>query len=114
VNRSTINARGLVLDQTGSHELFQVVRDISSEIIAARAQFADAELLIANAVKHERLNRRDISAATRPAPEVNEWKIPTKSKHGSRRRRRLVSREYVNLSEDEHRSNSNRCTHGCL
>jgi hypothetical protein len=48
----------------------------SAQVIAARAQFADAKLLVTDAVKHQRLSRRDIPAASTLELVFDNFKQP--------------------------------------
>src|SRR5438105_895730 len=67
-HRTTINPRTLMVEKAHLNQLLQIVGDIGSEIIAARAQFAGGKFLVADVVQQQRLYRVDVGAA--PAVEL--------------------------------------------
>src|SRR5436189_4085876 len=62
-DRAAISARTPVIEEAELDELLQVVGDVGAEIVAARAQLARGQLLVANVVEQERLHRVDVGAA---------------------------------------------------
>src|SRR6516165_8293092 len=63
-DRTTINARALMIEEAELDQLLQVVGDVGAEIVAARAQFARGQLLVADIVQEQSLHRIDVGAAT--------------------------------------------------
>src|ERR1700726_2569603 len=62
-HRATIDARALMIEEAELDELLQIVGDVGAEVIAARAQFARGQLLVANIIEQQSLHRIDIGAA---------------------------------------------------
>src|SRR6201993_5288752 len=62
-DRAAINARALMIEEPELDELLQIVEDVGAEIVAARAQLARGQLLVADVVEQERLHRVDVGAA---------------------------------------------------
>src|SRR5262245_13316066 len=62
-DRPAIDARALVVEEAHLDELLQIVGDVGAAVVAARAQLARGELLVADVVQEQRLNRIDVSAA---------------------------------------------------
>src|SRR5262245_39523024 len=62
-DRAAINARALVVEEAELDELLQVVGDVGAEVIAARAQLACGQLLVADIVEQQSLHRIDVGAA---------------------------------------------------
>src|SRR3954452_96433 len=58
-DRAAINARTLVIEEAELDELLQVIGDVGAEVIAARAQLARGELLVADVVEQQSLHRID-------------------------------------------------------
>src|ERR1700760_4854762 len=63
-DRAAINARALMIEEAELDELLQIVGDVGAEIVAARAQLARGQLLVADVVEQERLHRVDVGAAS--------------------------------------------------
>src|SRR5882757_5942930 len=62
-DRAAIDAAALMIEEAEFDELLQIVGDVGAEVIAARAQFARGQFLVADVVEQERLHRIDIGAA---------------------------------------------------
>src|SRR6185312_4122381 len=62
-HRAAINARALMIEEAELDQLLEVVGDVGAKIVAARAQFARGQLLVADIVEQQRLHRIDIGAA---------------------------------------------------
>ena len=62
-HRAAIDARALMIEEAELDELLQIVGDVGAEIVAARAQFARGQLLVADVVEQQRLHRIDVGAA---------------------------------------------------
>ena len=52
-----------MIEEAHLDELLQIVGDIGAEIIAARAQLAGGQFLVADIVQKQRLHRIDVGAA---------------------------------------------------
>src|ERR1700686_2870948 len=61
-NRAAIDARTLMVEEAEFNQLLQIVGDVGAEVIAARAQFARGQFLVADVIEQERLHRIDIRA----------------------------------------------------
>jgi len=53
-----------MVEESHLHQLLEIVGDVGAKIIAARAQFARGQLLVADIVEQQRLHRIDVGAAT--------------------------------------------------
>src|ERR1700681_2879087 len=62
-DRAAIDARTLMIEEAEFDQLLQIVGDVGTEIVAARAQFARGQFLVADVVEQQRLNRIDVGAA---------------------------------------------------
>src|SRR5256885_3290659 len=62
-DRAAIDARALVIEEAELDELLQIVGDVGAEVIAARAQLARGQFLVADVIEQERLHRIDVGAA---------------------------------------------------
>src|SRR6185437_1153674 len=62
-NRTAIDARTLVVEEAEFDQLLQIVGDVGAEIIAAGAQLAGGQFLVADVIEQERLHRIDVGAA---------------------------------------------------
>lgn len=62
-DRTTIDARTLVIEEAELDELLQIVGDVGAEIVAAGAQLAGGQFLVADIVQQQRLNGVDVGAA---------------------------------------------------
>src|SRR5882757_3013144 len=62
-DRTAIDARTLMIEEAKLDELLEVVGDVGAEVIAARAQLARGQLLVANIIEQQRLHRIDVGAA---------------------------------------------------
>ena len=62
-HRAPIDARALMIEETHLDQLLEIVRDVGAEIVAAGAQLAGGELLVADIVQQQRLHRVDVGAA---------------------------------------------------
>src|ERR1700733_14130976 len=62
-DRAAIDARALMIEEAELDQLLQIVGDIGAEVIAARAQFARGQFLVADVIKQECLHRIDVGAA---------------------------------------------------
>ena len=51
-----------MIEEAHLDQLLEIVGDIGAEIVAARAQFAGGELLVADIVEEQRLHRIDVGA----------------------------------------------------
>src|SRR5580704_11943829 len=61
-DRAAIDARTLMIEEAEFDQLLQIVGDVGAEVIAARAQFARGQFLVADVVEQERLHRIDVGA----------------------------------------------------
>src|SRR4051812_970515 len=61
-DRATINARALMVEEAELDELLQIVGDVGAEIVAAGAQLAGGQLLVADVIEQQRLHRVDVGA----------------------------------------------------
>src|SRR6185437_16070669 len=61
-HRTAVDARALMVEEAHLDELLQIVGDVGAEIVAARAQFAGSQLLVADIVEQKRLHGIDIRA----------------------------------------------------
>lgn len=52
-----------MIEEAELDELLQIVGDVGAEIVAARAQLARGQLLVADVVEQESLHRVDVRAA---------------------------------------------------
>ena len=62
-HRAAIDARALMIEEAELDELLQIVGDVGAEVVAARAQFARGQFLVADVVEQQRLHRIDVGAA---------------------------------------------------
>src|ERR1700733_1034448 len=62
--RAPVDARTLMVEESHLHQLLEIVGDVGAKIIAACAQFARGQLLVADIVEKQRLDRIDVGAAT--------------------------------------------------
>src|SRR5438105_2669508 len=62
-DRAAINARALMVEEAELDELLQIVGDVRTEVVAARAQFARGQFLVADVIEQQRLHRIDVGAA---------------------------------------------------
>src|SRR6202041_2906648 len=62
-DRTAIDARTLMVEEAEFDQLLQIVGDVGAEIVAARAQFARGQFLVADVIEQQRLNRIDVGAA---------------------------------------------------
>src|SRR6185295_8485922 len=62
-DRAAIDARTLMIEEAEFDQLLQIVGDVGAEIVAARAQFARGQFLVADIVEQQRLHRIDVGAA---------------------------------------------------
>src|SRR5437899_9770027 len=62
-DRAAIDARALMIEEAEFDQLLQIVGDVGAEIITARAQLAGGQLLVADVIEQQRLNRIDVGAA---------------------------------------------------
>src|SRR5262245_25597858 len=60
---AAIDARALVVEEAHFDELLEIVRDVGAEIVAARAQLAGGQLLLADVEQKQRLHCVDVGAA---------------------------------------------------
>src|ERR1700760_2217525 len=63
-DRAAIDARTLVIEEAELDQLLEIVGDVGAEIVAARAQLARGQLLVADVIEQERLHRVDVGTAT--------------------------------------------------
>src|SRR5437868_8646855 len=61
-DRAAINARALMIEEAELDELLQVVGDVGAEVVAARAQLACGQLLVADVIEQQSLHRVDVGA----------------------------------------------------
>ena len=52
-----------MIEEAHLDELLQIVGDVGAEVVAARAQLARGQLLVADVVEQQRLHRIDVGAA---------------------------------------------------
>ena len=52
-----------MVEEAHLDQLLEIVGDVGAEIVAARAQFAGGQLLVADIVQQQRLHRIDVGAA---------------------------------------------------
>ena len=52
-----------MIEEAELDELLQIVGDVGAEVVAARAQFARGQFLVADIVEQQRLHRIDVGAA---------------------------------------------------
>src|SRR5271168_2481170 len=62
-DRTAIDARTLMVEEAEFDQLLQIIGDVGAEIVAARAQFARGQLLVADVIEQQRLHRIDIRTA---------------------------------------------------
>src|SRR6516164_4502476 len=62
-DRAAIDARPLMIEEAEFDQLLQIVGNVGAEVIAARAQLARGQFLVADVVEQERLHGIDIRAA---------------------------------------------------
>src|ERR1700733_133060 len=62
-DRTAIDARTLMIEEAEFDQLLQIIGDVGAEIVAARAQFARGQLLVADVIEQQRLYRIDIGTA---------------------------------------------------
>ena len=62
-HRAAVDADALMVEEAHLDELLQIVGDVGAEVVAARAQFARGQLLVADVVEQQRLHRIDVGAA---------------------------------------------------
>src|SRR6201994_657152 len=61
-DRATIDARALMIEEAELDQLLQIVGHVGAEIIAAGAQLAGGQLLVADVIEQQRLHRIDVRA----------------------------------------------------
>src|SRR2546421_3654971 len=61
--RAAVDARALVVEEAEFNQLLQIVGDVRAEVIAARAQLARGQFLVADVIKQKRLHRIDVGTA---------------------------------------------------
>src|SRR5580704_5021949 len=61
-HRAAVDPRALVIEKAHLDKLLEIVGDVGAEIVAARAQLARGQLLVADIVQQKRLDRIDIGA----------------------------------------------------
>src|SRR6266581_3105789 len=62
-DRAAIDARALMIEEAEFDQLLQIVGDVGAEVIAARAQFAGGQFLVADVIEQQRLHGVDVGAA---------------------------------------------------
>src|SRR4029077_514239 len=62
-HRAPVDAGALVIEEAHLDQLLEIVGDVGAEVIAAGAQLAGGELLVADIVEQQRLHRIDVGAA---------------------------------------------------
>src|SRR3979490_2174916 len=62
-DRAAIDGRTLMIEEAESDQLLQVIGDVGAEVIAARAQLARGQFLVADVIEQQRLYRIDVGAA---------------------------------------------------
>ena len=62
-DRAAIDARTLMIEEAELDELLEVVGDVGAEVVAARAQLARGQFLVADVIEQQRLHRIDVGAA---------------------------------------------------
>src|SRR6266404_795124 len=62
-DRAAIDAAALMIEEAEFDQLLEVIGDVGAEVIAARAQFARGQFLVADVIEQERLHRIDVGAA---------------------------------------------------
>src|ERR1043166_5721928 len=60
---TAVDTRALMIEEAHLDQLLEIVGDVRAEIIAARAQFAGGQFLVADVEQQQRLHRVDIGAA---------------------------------------------------
>jgi hypothetical protein len=63
-HRTAVDSRSGMMQKASFDELLNIVRDVRAEVIAAGAQFACSEFLIANIVEEQGLHGIDVAAAS--------------------------------------------------
>src|SRR6202158_3884520 len=62
-DRAAIDARTLMIEEGELDQLLQIVGDVGAEVIAARAQLARGQFLVADIIEQQRLPRIDVGTA---------------------------------------------------
>src|SRR5882762_7367490 len=62
-DRAAIDARALMIEEAEFNQLLQIVGDVGAEVVAAGAQFARGQFLVADVIEQQRLHRIDVGAA---------------------------------------------------
>src|ERR1700732_2125893 len=62
-DRTAIDARTLMVEEAEFNQLLQIVGDVGAEVIAARAQLARGQFLVADVIEQQRLHRIDVGPA---------------------------------------------------
>ena len=60
---AAVNPRARMMQIAGFDQFLDIVRDVRTEVIAARAQFASGQLLVGDIIQQQGLNGVDIAAA---------------------------------------------------
>src|SRR6202163_2307484 len=62
-DRAAIDARTLMIEEAEFDQLLQIVGGVGTEVVAARAQLARGQFLVADIIEQQRLHRIDVGAA---------------------------------------------------
>ncbi len=62
-HRAAVDARTLMIEKSRLDQFLEIVGDVGAEIVAAGAQLAGGQLLVADIVQKQRLHRIDVGAA---------------------------------------------------